>query len=195
MAPETVTDDPAVIEALFDTYITDGLEGIMAKKLDDPYKPGAREYSWVKLKKSYSEKVTDTIDGVVMGYDRGKGKRAAFGIGAVLLGIYDPKHDKYLTIAKIGTGMTDNEWRKLLAASDKLRVASKPAEYEVLKIIEPDVWVRPGTVLEIRCDELTESKIHSSGWSMRFPRLERFRTDKQPTDATSVAELKNLAHK
>lgn len=195
MAPETVTDDPAAIEALFDTYITDGLEGIMAKKLDDPYKPGAREFSWVKLKKSYSEKVTDTIDGVVMGYDRGKGKRAAFGIGAVLLGIYDPKEEKYLTIAKIGTGMTDDEWRKLLAASDKLRVANKPGEYEVLKIIEPDVWVRPGTVLEIRCDELTESKIHSSGWSMRFPRLERFRTDKKPTDATSIDELKSLAHK
>ncbi len=195
MAPETVTDDPAAIEALFDTYITDGLEGIMAKKLDDPYKPGAREFSWVKLKKSYSEKVTDTIDGVVMGYDRGKGKRAAFGIGAVLLGIYDPKEEKYLTIAKIGTGMTDDEWRKLLAASNKLRVVSKPAEYEVLKIIEPDVWVRPGTVLEIRCDELTESKVHSSGWSMRFPRLERFRTDKKPTDATSMSELKSLAHK
>jgi DNA ligase-1 len=195
MAPETVTDDPAAIEALFDTYITDGLEGIMAKKLDDPYKPGAREFSWVKLKKSYSEKVTDTIDGVVMGYDRGKGKRAAFGIGAVLLGIYDPKEEKYLTIAKIGTGMTDDEWRKLLAASNKLRVANKPGEYEVLKIIEPDVWVRPGTVLEIRCDELTESKIHSSGWSMRFPRLERFRTDKKPTDATSIEELQSLAHK
>ncbi|MEI6326654.1 MAG: ATP-dependent DNA ligase [Candidatus Roizmanbacteria bacterium] len=195
MAPETVTDDPVAIEALFDTYITDGLEGIMAKKLDDPYKPGAREYSWVKLKKSYSEKVTDTIDGVVMGYDRGKGKRAAFGIGAVLLGIYDPEEEKYLTIAKIGTGMTDDEWRRLLAVSDQLRVANKPPEYEVLKIIEPDVWVRPGTVLEIRCDELTESKIHSSGWSMRFPRLERFRTDKKPTDATAVSELKALAHK
>lgn len=195
MAPETVTDDPAAIEALFDTYITDGLEGIMAKKLDDPYKPGAREFSWVKLKKSYGEKVTDTIDGVVMGYDRGKGKRAAFGIGAVLLGIYDPKEEKYLTIAKIGTGMTDDEWRKLLTASDKLKVAQKPKEYEVLKIIEPDVWVRPGTVLEIRCDELTESKIHSSGWSMRFPRLERFRTDKKPTDATSIDELHSLARK
>jgi DNA ligase-1 len=83
-------------------------------KLDDPYKPGAREFSWVKLKKVIVKSYC-TIDGVVMGYDRGKGKRAAFGV-RLAVGIYDPKEEKYLTIAKIGTGMTDDEWRKLLAA-------------------------------------------------------------------------------
>ena len=195
MAPETITSDPVMIESLFDTYITDGLEGIMAKKLADPYKPGAREYSWVKLKKSYSEKVNDTIDCVVMGFDQGKGKRAAFGIGAVLVGIYDPAQEKYLTLAKIGTGMTDEEWKQIRT---KCKVQSEndiPQEYEVKKEVYPDVWVEPSIVLEIRCDELTESKLHSSGWSMRFPRLEKFRDDKKPTDATNLNEIKKMTMK
>ena len=195
MAPETITSDPVMIESLFDTYITDGLEGIMAKKLADPYKPGAREYSWVKLNKSYSEKVNDTIDCVVMGFDQGKGKRAAFGIGAVLVGIYDPAQEKYLTLAKIGTGMTDEEWKQIRA---KCKVQSEnniTKEYEVKKEVYPDVWVEPSIVLEIRCDELTESKLHSSGWSMRFPRLEKFRDDKKPTDATNLNEITKMVNK
>lgn len=195
MAPETQVTHPEEIERLFDRYVTAGLEGIMAKKIDAPYRPGAREYSWVKLKRSYSEKVQDTIDCVVMGYDLGKGKRAGFGIGAVLVGVYDPAREVYLTVAKIGTGMTDEEWRQLKAISCKLQAASKPAEYEVMKIMEPDVWVTPQTVLEIRCDELTHSKIHTSGWGLRFPRLERSRPDKGPTDATTVEELVQITQR
>ncbi len=195
MAPETITSDPGVVESLFDTYITDGLEGIMAKKLADPYKPGAREYSWVKLKKSYSEKVNDTIDCVVMGFDQGKGKRAAFGIGAVLVGIYDSANECFLTLAKIGTGMTDEEWKQIRAKCKVQSANTMPAEYEVKKEVYPDVWVEPSIVLEIRCDELTESKLHSSGWSMRFPRLEKFRDDKKPTDATNLNEIKKMVKK
>lgn len=195
MAPETITSDPAVVESLFDTYVTDGLEGIMAKKLADPYKPGAREYSWVKLKKSYSEKVNDTIDCVVMGFDQGKGKRAAFGIGAVLVGIYDSANERFLTLAKIGTGMTDEEWKQIRAKCKVQSANTMPAEYEVKKEVYPDVWVEPSIVLEIRCDELTESKLHSSGWSMRFPRLEKFRDDKKPTDATSLTEIIQMTKK
>ncbi|MEI7653419.1 MAG: ATP-dependent DNA ligase [bacterium] len=195
MAPETITSDPAVVESLFDTYVTDGLEGIMAKKLADPYKPGAREYSWVKLKKSYSEKVNDTIDCVVMGFDQGKGKRAAFGIGAVLVGIYDSTNERFLTLAKIGTGMTDEEWKQIRAKCKVQSANTMPAEYEVKKEVYPDAWVEPSIVLEIRCDELTESKLHSSGWSMRFPRLEKFRDDKKPTDATSLTEIKKMVKK
>ena len=192
LSPMVTTDDADQIEKLFDTFVKDGLEGIMAKKLDSAYKPGAREYSWVKLKRSYSDKVTDTIDCVVMGFDAGKGKRAAFGIGAVLVGLYDPKEEKYVTVAKIGTGMTDEEWRTLKANSEKRIAKSKPEEYSVAKEMGCDVWVLPHIVLEIRSDEITQSKLHTSGWSLRFPRLERFRADKKPQDATTLKELEGI---
>jgi DNA ligase-1 len=193
LSPMIEIGDPQEIEKYFDTYIADGLEGIMAKKPDSMYKPGAREFSWVKLKRSYSSKVNDTIDCVVMGYDAGKGKRAAFGIGAVLVGVFDQKEEKFVTIAKIGTGMTDEEWRALKVQSTKYRVQSTPEEYEVVKEMGCDVWVEPHIVLEIRSDEITQSKLHTSGWSLRFPRLERFRTDKKPEDATTKEEIEKMA--
>ncbi len=195
LSPMSVESESAKIESFFDTYIADGLEGIMAKKPDSIYKPGAREYSWVKLKRSYSSKVNDTIDCVVMGYDAGKGKRAAFGIGAVLVGVYDQIEEKYVTIAKIGTGMTDEEWKELKTQSTKYRVQNKPEEYMVAKEMGCDVWVAPHIVLEIRSDEITQSKLHTSGWSLRFPRLERFRTDKKPEDATTKTELEGMIQK
>jgi DNA ligase-1 len=191
LSPMTEVSDPKEIEKYFDTYIAEGLEGIMAKKPDSIYKPGAREFSWVKLKRSYSSRVNDTIDCVVMGYDAGKGKRAAFGIGAVLVGVYDQKEEKFVTIAKIGTGMTDEEWRTLKANSEKRIAKSKPEEYVVAKEMECDVWVEPRIVLEIRSDEITQSKLHTSGWSLRFPRLERFR-EKKPEDATTREEIDSL---
>ena len=52
------------------------------------------------LNGSYSSKIEDTIDCVVMGYDAGKGKRTDFGIGAFLVGVYDNKQENYVTIAK-----------------------------------------------------------------------------------------------
>ncbi len=197
VSPMLKTGSAEKIEKLFDEYVTDGLEGIMAKKVDSIYKPGAREYSWVKLKRSYSAKVNDTLDLVVLGYDLGKGKRADFGIGAALLGVYDSKNDKYLTISKMGTGLTDEEWKilkeSLGGARDKLRAKSKPDYYEVAREMECDMWVEPKIVLEIRSDEITVSKLHTSGYGLRFPRLEKFRPDKKPEDATSVVEIENIA--
>jgi len=193
LSPTEQISDPRKIEKLFDEYVTEGLEGIMAKKLDSVYKPGAREYSWVKLKRSYSSKVQDTIDCVVLGYDFGKGKRADFGIGAALLGVYDNKSDKYLTISKMGTGLTDEEWKELRAKLREQSLKSKPDYYDVKNEMVCDVWVEPHIVLEIRSDELTTSKLHTSGYGLRFPRLERFRSDKKPEDATSVEEITKLA--
>ncbi|MFO0703570.1 MAG: ATP-dependent DNA ligase [Patescibacteria group bacterium] len=194
LSPLKLIHKPEEIEKLFDEYVTEGLEGIMAKKIDSVYKPGAREYSWVKLKRSYSSKVQDTIDCVVLGYDLGKGKRADFGIGAALLGVYDSENDKYLTVSKMGTGLTDDEWRTLRQKINEQRLKAKPEYYDVKKEMECDVWVGPSVVLEIRSDELTTSKLHTSGYGLRFPRLERFRDDKKPEDATSLSEIVKMAN-
>ena len=118
-APEEITADTKRLELLFDDAITKGLEGIVAKKLDGVYQAGARGWNWIKFKRSYSSKIEDTIDCLVMGYDYGKGKRTDFGIGAFLVGILDERFDQFVTVAKIGTGLTDEEWRQLKVQSSK----------------------------------------------------------------------------
>ena len=210
LSPEVTTDDPKKIELLFDDAITRGLEGIVAKKMDGVYQPGARGWNWIKVKRSYSSKIEDTIDCVVMGYDAGKGKRTAFGIGAFLVGVYDEKEDKYLTVAKIGTGLSDDEWRELKIKGDKFKSDKQPALYVVDKMMNVDVWVKPTIVVEIKADELTRSTVHTAGrvmkesksgtlsdvevpgYALRFPRLVQFRKDKRPEDSTSLKEIEEM---
>ncbi|GAB4219177.1 MAG: ATP-dependent DNA ligase [Candidatus Microgenomates bacterium] len=195
IANQEKVKDENRLEELFDKAIKNNLEGIMAKKIDGVYKPGAREWNWIKYKKSYSSKINDTIDCLVMGYDFGKGKRTDFGIGAFLVGVYDEKNDQYLTVAKIGTGLTDDEWRQLKLKSQKSKVKTKPDNYLVDKTMNCDIWLEPRIIVEIRADEITKSPVHTAGFALRFPRLERFREDKKPQDATTLTELLSMADK
>ncbi|MEO6509061.1 MAG: ATP-dependent DNA ligase, partial [Patescibacteria group bacterium] len=209
LAPDTTTDDPKTLDILFEDALTEGLEGMIVKKLDGIYQPGARGFNWIKFKKSYGSNVNDTIDCLVMGYDFGKGKRADFGIGAFLVGVYDEKRDLFVTVAKIGTGLSDDEWRELQKRCQKFKTDSKPALYEVDKMMGVDIWVKPEIVVEIRADIITRSSVHTAGrvmkpsksgsafdvetpgYALRFPRLEKFR-DKKPEDSTTVKEMETL---
>jgi DNA ligase-1 len=210
LAEEEIFDEGGKIENFFDECISEGLEGILAKRLDGVYQAGARGWNWIKLKRSYQSKLNDTVDCVVMGYYYGRGKRTAFGIGAFLIGVYDEKEDKFVTIAKVGTGLMDVEWKELAKRGQKLKAKEKPPLYEVDKWLEPDVWIESEIVVEIKADELTRSPVHTAGrvmkasksgsafdvdipgYALRFPRLERFRDDKKPTDATTLSEVEKM---
>lgn len=180
------------LEEIFDKAIAKKLEGVIAKKIDGIYQPGARGWNWIKYKRSYSSKINDTIDCLVMGYDFGKGKRTGFGMGAFLVGILDKDKDLFVTVAKIGTGLTDVEWRELKVKSQMLKVKEKPANYLVDKLMSCDIWVTPKIVVEIKADEITKSPTHTAGLALRFPRLERFRDDKNPQEVTTLKEVKKI---
>jgi DNA ligase-1 len=192
LAPHELLSDATIIEKNFDDAVEEGLEGIIAKKLDGTYKPGARGWNWIKFKRSYSSKIHDTVDCLVMGYDTGKGKRTGFGIGAFLVGVYDEKEEAFKTVSKIGTGLTDDEWREMKSRCDKLQTKKKPSEYTIDKTMEVDMWVLPGIVVEIKADEITQSPNHTALFALRFPRLVRFRDDKSKTDVTSFSEISSL---
>lgn len=187
-----IIDDPSRMDKFFQDCLKKGLEGIMAKKLDGVYQAGARGWNWIKLKGSYTEKLNDTVDAVVMGIDFGQGKRNSFGVGAFLVGVYDPKSDSFKTVSKIGTGLTDIEWKELAAKSEKLKVSEKPKNYDVNKLMNVDVWFKPELVGEFRADELTKSPMHTAGLALRFPRLVRWR-EKKAEDTTNVSELQKMA--
>ncbi|MCL4382434.1 MAG: ATP-dependent DNA ligase [Patescibacteria group bacterium] len=188
----TIAEKPEQIEFLFQEAIDKGLEGVMAKKLDGVYQAGARSWNWIKYKKSYSGKIDDTIDALVMGYDFGQGKRNTFGIGDFLIGVYDQKSDTFKTVAKIGTGLTDEEWKTLKLNTKNLTLKTKPTRYDVNKGMDCDVWVEPKLMTVIKADEITKSPIHTAKLALRFPRLVDFRDDKTPEDATSLDELNKM---
>ena len=121
-----------------------------------------------------------------MGYLVGQGHRAKFGIGSVLTAVYDSKEDNFKTIAKIGSGLTEEEWIDLFAMLGKIKTKEK--DKQIISEIEPDVWVYPKYVVEVQADEITRSPVHTcgkegdgSGYALRFPRIVTFiRRDKDP---------------
>lgn len=187
-----ITKDPVRINELFREKVKEGYEGVIVKKADAAYVSGRTGWRWVKMKQEETSaaKLVDTVDAVVMGYTLGKGKRAQFGVGQFLVGI--KKGEKYLTTTKIGTGLTDEQFREMSRRLKKLRTGEKPKEYEVHKNYTPDYWVIPSLVVEIAADEITVSPTHTAGLALRFPRLVRLRDDKSPEQATTLKEVEKL---
>jgi DNA ligase-1 len=151
------------------------------------------------LKRESQGELIDTVDGVILGYYVGQGKRAHFGIGAFLLGVYDSKTDQFKTVAKVGTGLTDLGWKDLKKRSEALIVKNQPRNVVCSKELFPDVWLEPELVCEILSEEITVSPMHTAGktethlgFGLRFPRFVRYRDDKTSQEATTVVELKKL---
>ena len=187
------------LQDYFDEQITRGLEGLVVKRPDAIYQPGKRNFNWIKLKRHQEGHLTDTIDTVVLGYYSGRGKRAGFGIGAFLVGVYNDKKDRYETVAKIGTGLTDAEFVELKAKCDALASDEQPHNVVCAPELRPDVWVYPQIVTIVLADEITQSPLHAagktetaSGLALRFPRFMGYSLDKEPTQATTVHELREL---
>ncbi len=193
-----IVETAAELDAYFYATVGLGQEGIVAKRLDSPYQAGARNYNWIKLKRSYRGELQDTIDGVIVGYWQGKGHRAQFGIGTVLTALYDPDQDRFVTVTRLGTGFSEEEWVALRQRLDPQRTTEQPARVD--SQLTPDVWVEPHVVIEIQADEITRSPFHTAGrgadelgYALRFPRVIGFvREDKRPEDATTVAEIVSL---
>ncbi|MDP2728335.1 MAG: DNA ligase, partial [Dehalococcoidia bacterium] len=195
-----ITDKPEEFEAFFADKVQRGLEGVVCKRLDAPYQAGGRNFNWIKLKRHYAGQLRDTVDTVVLGYWRGRGSRAQWGIGSLLTGVYDEQEDKFVTLARLGTGFSDEEWVRVKEELDKIAIDHKPPLLDSL--VEPDVWVQPLYVLEVQADEITRSPIHTCGlsraalgekamgYALRFPRAVGFlRSDKSVQDATTVSEV------
>ena len=196
---EQKVDTGASLQAYFNQEISQGLEGVVVKRPESKYQPGKRNFNWIKLKRVQKGHLEDTIDAVVLGYNYGKGKRASFGIGAFLVGVYNKSKDRFETIAKVGTGLKDADLKDLKERCDALVVPEKPHNVDVASELTPDVWVDPKIVVVVLADEITQSPLHTAGASndqnglaLRFPRFIGYSIDKSPEQATSIQEIKRM---
>jgi DNA ligase-1 len=186
------------LQDFFDASLERGHEGVVAKRLDSGYEPGARNYNWIKLKRAYQSELNDTVDVCVVGYLLGRGYRARFGIGSLLGAVYDEASDTFKSVCKIGSGLSDENWSRMKALLDTQKVDRKPARVDSRLV--PDVWVEPKFVITVLADEITRSPIHTAardergrGLALRFPRVVDFvRDDKSPEDATTTTEIARM---
>lgn len=158
-------------EDLLRATAAQGLEGIVAKRLDSPYRPGRRSGDWIKVKTFRSQDV------VVVGWRPGQGRRAG-GIGSLLMGVYD--EDGALRFAgHVGTGFSD----RILDDMARMLAPMEVPESPIAGGVPPDVardahWVRPELVGEV-------AYAHWTGdGRLRHPVWRGLREDRLPHEVT-----------
>jgi bifunctional non-homologous end joining protein LigD len=152
--------------ALLQASLDQGLEGIMAKRLESTYEPGKRPGSWLKVKNTRSQEL------VVGGWLPGQGRRLDK-IGALLVGYYDGDELRYA--GKVGTGFTESELERLAKTMKPLRRDSSPFEGRQPK--ERDAqFIDPDLVAEVDFTEWTKQLM------LRHPSYKGLRDDKDPRE-------------
>ncbi|WP_457639873.1 ATP-dependent DNA ligase [Persephonella sp.] len=198
LATRKVVDNVEDLESFFLEAIENGCEGLVCKSLqkNSIYQAGKRGFLWIKYKRDYKSHLADTLDLVVVGAFYGRGQRAGY-FGSLLMACYDPETDQFKTVCKVGTGFTEDDFKKLDEILKPHQIDHKHPR--VNSILSADIWYEPYLVLEISGAELTLSPVHTCGWDkiklnrglgLRFPRFTgRYRFDKKPEDATTEQEI------
>jgi bifunctional non-homologous end joining protein LigD len=169
----TYTDGPSLVDAAEQQ----GMEGVIAKRVDSIYRPGKRTTEWVKIKVRRQQEM------VIGGWAAGKGERAGT-LGALLVGYVEdtttaigPDGGLRLHYAgRVGTGFTG-------AVLDQLRATLRPLETSVCPFDPPPprdrsrdaTWVRPELVAQIAYGNWTSENI------LRHPVYLGLRNDKEPS--------------
>jgi bifunctional non-homologous end joining protein LigD len=123
--------------ALLDMAREKGLEGILAKRADRPYRSGRGE-AWVKIKVAHAQEF------VVLGY-RPSDKARAF--SSLILGLREGKTLRYA--GRVGSGFSEATLAELGTIFAKSSVAKPPAIDIPREIIREAKWVKPALVVEI----------------------------------------------
>jgi bifunctional non-homologous end joining protein LigD len=145
-----------------------GMEGLIAKRLDSRYEVGRRSRSWLKLK------VRRRQEFVVGGWLPGAGSRSAH-FGSLLIGYHDPttKDCPLRYAGRVGTGFDEAELTRLLTLLHQLGDETCPFDPEPPRpVVRHGHWVRPELVVEVEFGEWTKDAI------LRHPAYVGHRVDK-----------------
>ncbi|HSZ05401.1 MAG TPA: DNA ligase D [Solirubrobacteraceae bacterium] len=153
--------------ALLAASADQGLEGIVAKRLDSTYQPGQRTTSWVKIKTVARQEL------VVGGWMPGKGKRSG-SVGALLLGVHE-RNGELRYVGRVGSGFSDVELGRLSRVLAPLQRSTSPFTAGE-KPPRGAQFCEPELVVEVEFASWT------AGGSLRAPTYKGLRADKPAED-------------
>jgi bifunctional non-homologous end joining protein LigD len=151
-----------------------GLEGIVAKRLDGKYYPARRSPDWRKIKNIRAQEV------VIVGWTPGQGRRAGT-IGALLLAIPDSDGLRY--VGRVGTGFTESILADLRSRVQQLQRKTSPLADEISRTDAKDArWVTPRLVGEVTFAEWTDDG------RLRHPSWRGLRPDKSVSEVVRESQ-------
>jgi bifunctional non-homologous end joining protein LigD len=154
--------------AVRDVSVDHGMEGVVAKRLDSVYAPGARTDRWRKIKNARRQEV------IIAGYKPGKGHRTGQ-VGSLLIGVHDSSGLIYA--GHVGTGFSVETLRLLGERLEPLRRPDSPFDGPVPpEHARTAVWVEPRLVIDVTFDRWTRAG------RMRAPVYKGLREDIDPAD-------------
>ena len=160
---------------MFEAARTRRLEGIVAKKLGSPYRPGRRSRDWLKIK------TTHDADVVIGGWSTGEGSRSS-SFGALLVGAYEDGALRFL--GAVGTGFTEKMLGDLIPGLREIESPECPFEGGIDAVragrfgkpIRDPHWTQPELVARVEYREVT------SVGRLRAPSFKGLRNDKSPDE-------------
>ena len=170
------TSDAVAAQQFLDSTLATGHEGVMAKSPTSPYEAGRRGAGWLKVKPVH------TLDLVVLAVEWGSGRRTGK-LSNIHLGARDPATGGYVMLGKTFKGMTDAMLDWQTARFTELATAGTGGYV---------VDVRPEQVVEIAFDGVQGSTRYPGGVALRFARVLRYRDDKGPAEADTIATVRAL---
>jgi DNA ligase 1 len=176
LIPHCIAGNARQAEAFFQAALAAGHEGIMAKSLTAPYEAGSRGASWLKVKQAH------TLDLVILAAEWGSGRREGW-LSNLHLGARDTEKGGFVMLGKTFKGLTD----EMLAWQTAELLKSEIARDTYT------VYVEPKIVAEIAFHELQISPRYPSGLALRFARVKRYRTGKNPSDADTFLTVRRIA--
>jgi len=175
LAPRIISSRLEEVQSFMRRAMQEGHEGLMAKSLESPYRPGRRERLWLKIKPA------DTLDLVIVAADWGHGRRSGW-LSNYHLAAYNPETGEFEVVGKTFKGLTDEEFEWM--TKRLLELAVSDDGYTVA--------VRPRIVVEVAFNEIQRSPKYRSGYALRFARITRIRADKAPEEADTIQRIREL---
>jgi bifunctional non-homologous end joining protein LigD len=154
-------------KALYEAAADQGLEGIMAKRLESVYVAGARSKDWLKVKVSFD------ADVVIVGWTEGGGARAGT-IGSLVMAVYEDGELRY--VGNVGTGFGRGRLEEAMERLGGLE-ETKPLLADRKDLLRAH-WVPPALVGTV------EHRGVTSAGRLRSPSFKGFREDKRPEECT-----------
>ncbi|CAO2611378.1 DNA ligase 4 [Lemmus lemmus] len=189
-----------VVDALNEA-IDNREEGIMVKHPLSIYKPDKRGEGWLKIKPEYVTGLMDELDLLIVGGYWGKGSRGGMMSHFLCAVAEAPPHGErpsvFHTLCRVGSGYTMKELYDLglkLAKYWKPYHKKSPPSSILCGTEKPEVFIEPhhSVIVQIKAAEIVPSDMYKTGTTLRFPRIEKIRDDKEWHECMTLGDLEEL---